>query len=444
MTLCVFFLFLSLSSLSSSSLLQTLKNGVEAYLFAYPLVDFEATKDYVGTSNTFSHVSTLPDPSMRIIVRPNVDTLYSFAFLDLTSEPLYLMMPDTNDRYYILELMDAWTNVFSSFGKRTTGTKKQEFFITNSSWEGEVPAGLTHVVSPTKNAWIAGRIQVDGDWDVGNVSAIQQKMVLTEYSAQTPRELQISENSTNRTSPDFVVAAMSMEDFFNNFTESMKLNAPAAADAPILESLKTLGIEPGKDWTPGTLSFLERMTLKLAYRIGQDAVKYGMSLETRLSALTNGWIYKTDTIGNYSTDYKTRALIAHIGMAANMPIDAVYCNAYYDGDNDELSGSNNYVLHLSKEDLPPVNAFWSLTMYDEDSYLVPNELGKYAIRDRDSLVVNSDGSLDIYIQNAKPDDAKIPNWLPSPKGKFNLTLRLYWPKQSVFDRTWKPKGLKRV
>lgn len=438
----IYFIFISCAS--CLSVFETLKIGVESYLYAYPLVDFEATKVYVGEINRFHHVSALPTPEMQIIVRPNVDTLYSFAFLDLTKDPLYLSMPDTNERYYILEVMDAWTNVFGSYGKRTTGTKKQEFFITNETWQGAVPEGLIHVRSPTKNAWIAGRIQINGEEDVENVTQIQQQMILREYSEeQIVRSLQKSPTS-NKTSPDFVVAEMTMEEFYNNFTESFKVNSPSQADGPILEKLKKIGIEPGKDWDTTVLSIFDKMALRLASDIGKGAVKYGMSLMTRVSPLVNGWIYKTDTIGNYSTDYRTRAIIAHIGMAANLPIDAVYCNGYYDEDRNELDGNYEYILHFEKEDLPPVNAFWSLTMYDENSYLVANEINRYGIRDRDPLQFNADGSLDIFIQNGRPSEDKVKNWLPAPKTKFNLTLRLYWPKQSVFDKTWKPNGIKKT
>ena len=339
--------------------------------------------------------------------------------------------------------MDAWTNVFESYGKRTT-TQKQEILITNSSWQGVVPEGFIHVISPTKNAWIAGRIQTDGDWDLQNVTEIQQKMVLRKYSEQVGVRDLTSRNENNKTSPDFVVGNMTMEEFFNNFTESMKINTPADRDAPILADLKKIGIEPGKDWNQNVLSIWDKMTLRLAVDIGLETILKGMAIKTRVVPLTKGWIYYTDNIGNYSTDYLTRAIVAHIGMAANLAVDAVYCQAYYDEGGNELDGNNNYVLHLAKEDLPPVNAFWSLTMYDVDSYLVPNEINKYAIRDRDQLVFNQDGSLDLYIQSTKPEEGKVANWLPAPKAKFNLTLRLYWPKQSVFDKTWKPKGITKV
>ena len=439
-----FFTIFLYFSCTQASVFETLKIGVKGYLFAYPLVDFEATKVYGGSVNVFNHISYFPTPETRIIVRPNVDTLYSFAFLDISQDPLYMMMPDTNNRYYVLEIMDAWTNVFESYGKRTTGTQKQEFFITNSSWQGEVPEGFIHVISPTKNAWIAGRIQTDGDWDLQNVTEIQQKMVLRKYSEQLGNRELTSRNENNKTSPDFVVGNMTMEEFFNNFTESMKINVPADRDAPMLADLKKIGIEPGKDWNQEVLSIWDKMTLRLAVKIGQETVLKGMAVKTRVEPLTNGWIYYTDTIGNYSTNYLTRAIVAHIGMAANLAVDAVYCQAYYDEEGNELDGNNNYVLHLAKEDLPHVNAFWSLTMYDVDSYLVPNEINKYAIRDRDQLVFNQDGSLDIYIQSTKTEEGKVANWLPAPKAKFNLTLRLYWPKQSVFDKTWKPKGIAKV
>lgn len=424
-------------------ILSPLKQSTQDYIYGYPLVVFEETKVYMNTTNKLLHKKDFPTPEMRAVVRPNVDTLYSLSFLDLSGEPIYMRMPDTKDRYYMTQVMDSWTNVIGSFGKRTTGTKEQEYLFTREDWKGNVSEGTYHVKCPTNDAWIIIRIQANGEDDLENVNKIQDQIVLKEYySDVNSTGKDWPKNFSNRTNPDAKVAQMSTDEFFISFAEYLKSNVPSAEDSEIVENLKEIAVESGKDWDKNSLSFLKYNLLKIGTSLAKKIIYNGQALFAYLKPTVNGWSYRTKDLGKYGTQYLLRAIIAHIGLGANIPEDAVYCNTFSDEDNNDLVGTNNYVLHFEADELPPVNAFWSLTLYDEESFLVPNEINRYAIRDRDSLKFNDDGSLDIYIQSVKPESEKVSNWLPAAKGKFNLTLRLYWPKESVFDGSWKPRGIK--
>lgn len=159
-----------------------------------------------------------------------------------------------------------------------------------------------------------------------------------------------------------------------------------------------------------------------------------------IGKIINGWGVALD-IGKYGTDYLKRATVAKIGIGANLPQDAVYPTAFVDSQNQKLNGKNKYVIHFDKNNLPPANAFWSITLYDQKSFLIPNSINRYALGDRDNLKYNKDGSLDIYIQNKPTNKNIVSNWLPAPVGSFNLTMRIYWPKKSVLNGTWTPPAI---
>ena len=162
--------------------------------------------------------------------------------------------------------------------------------------------------------------------------------------------------------------------------------------------------------------------------------------------IVNGWLLGGGS-GHYGTDYLQRALIAYIGLGGNLPADAYYPIAQVDDQGRPLTGAHNYIMHFEKGDAPPVNAFWSLTMYNKGYFMVQNAINRYSLSGRDPLKYNKDGSLDLYIQKASPETSKVANWLPSPEGDFLLMLRLYWPKEtppSILDGTWTPPAIRRL
>jgi hypothetical protein len=263
----------------------------DAYIYGYPLVLMDVTRAKMtnvphalgmgAPINQFASVKTFPDATFTDVVSPNADTLYTQAWLDLSKEPLVLSVPDTHGRYYLMPMLDAWTNVFASPGKRTTGTGKGNFAITGPGWTGSLPVGVKEIKSPTDMVWVIGRTQANGKADFPAVNAIQAQYKLTPLS------------------------------------------------------------EWGKPYTP-------------------------------------------------------------------------------------------------------VNAFWSITMYNAKQSFVANPLNRFAIGDRDKLKFNPDGSLDIYLQHDSPGKDKESNWLPADAGSFNVALRMYWPKESALSGAWTPPPIKKV
>lgn len=439
------------------------ESGVQAYIYGYPLVLMEITKKIMthgspsyksmmrpqASINEFAHVPVFPTDAFTAIVRPNVDTLYSFAWLDLSGEPLILSVPNTYARYYLLEIMDAWTNVFSSIGKRTTGTKAQNFVLIGPSWKGELPKKMTVIQSPTAMALLLGRTQTNGKDDYDAVHAIQAGYTLTPLSTWQKKAVclrQVDDTAFDetfdiKTAPVDQVAALNAQEFFTLFAQALKNNPMARRDYAMIEKLRNIGIEPGQDFDGNRLSSEMMDTLGKSIAQAKRAIT---DKAQNIGKMVNGWNVLLDEVGTYGVDYLTRAIIAYIGIGANLPQDAVYPTAFVDADGKVLRGKHNYLLHFDKNSLPPVNAFWSVTLYNSKSFLVPNSIGRYALGDRDILSYNKDGSLDIYIQHESPKGNKETNWLPAPEGDFNLTLRMYWPKPTVLKGIWNPPALKRV
>jgi hypothetical protein len=229
--------------------------------------------------------------------------------------------------------------------------------------------------------------------------------------------------------------------FFARLNALMKENPPAAADAEAMKKFAAIGIAPGQkfnvqDLDPAVKSALEK-GMKEAYQ------EIAAKAQKPPSKVVNGWMLTYD-LGSYGTKYLYRAAIALVGLGANLPADALYPLTRVDGEGKPLSGQNKYVMHFTKDQIPPVQAFWSLTLYNDKQFFVENPINRYAIGDRDKLKFNPDGSLDLYIQHESPGKDKESNWLPAPKDSFNLIMRLYWPKKPVLDGTWAPPPVKRV
>ena len=432
------------------------KIGVDAVAYGLPLVVAEITKrvstnvaspqpDAHAPINQFGNMTKYPSADNHDIVRMNVDTLYSFAFLDLTQEPMILSVPDTNGRYYLMPLIDAWTNVFASPGKRTTGTKAGNFAITGPNWSGALPKGMTEYKSPTNTVLVGGRTQANGPADYAAVNAIQAKYKLTPLSAWgKPYKAPAGtiDPSVDMSAPVDQVGKMSAAAYFQLLAQLLKANPPPAADAPVVAQLAKLGIVPGQDFDLAKQDALVQKGLdgivqKTLATLQEAAKKLG-------KAPVNGWNQPTDNLANFGTDYGTRAAVALIGFGANLAADAVYPSAFVDGDGAPLDGANRYTLHFDKGQTPPANAFWSLTMYDAQSFFVPNALNRYNIAAWMRLKYNKDGSLDIYLQKDSPGKALESNWLPAPGGEFNVTNRIYWPKPAALDGTWQAPPIKRV
>jgi hypothetical protein len=425
----------------------------EAYVYLYPLILMDLTRKQFtnldpkvsplgGPANAFTHIRTFPPAEMRIVVRPNFDTLYSVAWLDLTDGPVVVSTADTGGRYFMLPMLDMWTDVFAVPGKRTNGTGAASFALVPPGWSGALPPDVERVNPPTPWVWIIGRTQTNGVRDYEAVHKVQDgyKITLLADWGKTPSKVEqkIDPSVDTKTEPLRLLAAMQAADYFRYGTELMKQNPPHATDWSILARMKRIGIAPGQ--FESTKVSADALTQGAA-----GGLKLMREKAPTLARVINGWQMNTDTMGVYGDFYLKRAIVALIGLGANQPEDAIYPLNISDAAGKPVMAENDYILHFDKHELPPVDAFWSLTMYDEEGFQVANTLNRFAIGDRDALKYNADGSLDLYIQNESPGLGRESNWLPAPKsGKLGLTLRLYAPKPQVVDGRWNPPPIRQV
>lgn len=431
--------------------------ATDAYVYGYPLVTMEMTRRIMtnvaapaGTRapmGQFARIREYPNAAFRDVTAPNADTLYTIAWADVGKEPWILSLPDMKGRYYLFPLLDGWTTVFQSPGKRTTGTGAQTYAITGPGWKGTLPAGVTEYKSPTSLVWMLGRIYCTGTpEDYAAVHALQDQCRLVPLSAwgkdYTPPSGAVDPKVDMKTAVREQVNALDTVSYFTLLAELMKTNPPVAADAAAVARFARIGLVPGQDFDKTKLNadFVARIP-HIAFDRIMLQLKVGKSVKN-----VNGWLYDTVT-GIYGTDYLNRALVTAIGLGANRPQDAIYPMSLKDADGNDYDGAKKYVMRFPKGQLPPVKGFWSLTMYDADFFFVANPLNRYSISARQKLKANADGSTDLYIQNESPGADKESNWLPAPKGKFQLMLRLYWPTEtppSIINGTWSPPPAKKV
>ena len=347
--------------------------------------------------------------------------------------------PDTHGRYYLLPMLDMWTDVFASPGWRTTGTQAGDYALTPPGWSGALPAGVVRIDAPTPYVWIIGRTKTDGPADYAAVNKIQAGFKITPLSswgkAAEPATGAVDPAIDMKTPPKVTVDTMPAAKFFAYAAEILKQQPPHITDQPIVALMQRIGIERGKSFNIDKVDPAIKAGLETA---PEDALKL---MEWKLSSLArvvNGWSMNTDTMGVYGDYYLKRAIIAQLGLGANLPEDAIYPINLADETGKPLDGGSAYVLHFDKGATPPVNAFWSITLYDAQGYQVANSLNRFAVSSWMPFKYNPDGSLDLTFQNASPGADKEANWLPAPKGPFNLTMRLYAPKTDALTGKWNP------
>ena len=439
---------------------QAIADAIDVYTYGYPLVTMDMTRrqftNVAAPDAAHAPVGQMlklrnyPAVDNHAVTAPNADTLYTTAWIDVSQEPWVLSVPDMGDRYFLLPLLSGWTDVFQVPGKRTTGGKAATYAITGPGWSGTLPPGVTEYKSPTGMVWLLGRIYCTGTpEDYAKVHALQDKFTLVPLSSYgkpyTPPAGTVDPNFDMKKGIRDQVDALSVEEYFSYLAKLMKTNPPAAADAAMVEKMKAIGIEPGKDFDASKLNALDKELVKGVPKVAQVKI---MEYFKKAAEPVNGWTYLTKDIGVYGTNYIQRALVTAIGLGANRPEDAIYPTTQKDADGHEYDGaSKKYVIHIDKGQLPPVNGFWSITMYDKDYFFVPNPLNRYTLSARNKFNMNADGSVDLYLQAESPGKAKEANWLPAPKAQFIPMMRLYWPKEtppSIIDGTWKPPAVTEV
>ena len=409
----------------------------DAYVYAFPLVLMDATK--ISATNTeevvtekapvnqFIHSVALADAQFRTVVTPNVDTIYSQVWYDLSEEPMVYELPET-DRFCKVQVLDGWTNTAAVLDKAGA------YAITLSTWEGELPEGVTRIDVPTSMAWSITRIVLSGEEDLPNVYAIQEKMKLmplSDYiSGDTYEPPRGSYSEENDYIPVDKVLSMDPITFFNKANELMVKNSPADADKEMLEKIAAVNIGPGMEFDTSVLTgdvaenwktMLTKIRLKL--------IKEGQKFSKKLGQ----WNYFGEPIGDFNTEYAYRALVALAGLGANTVEIALYPKTEQDVDGNPLTGEKSYILHF--ESYPQVleGGFWSVTAYGDDDFLIDNPMDRYCINDRSGLQANDDGSVDIILSEDAPEDTT--NWLPVGDGGFHLYMRIYTPDMDALD-TW--------
>jgi hypothetical protein len=429
--------------------------AVNAYIYFYPLITMDVTRRQStniepgkefgkGPMNEFVNVPAYPPGDFKGVVRVNFDTLYSIAWLDLSAGPMVVSAPDTHGRYYLLPMLDMWTDAFASPGWRTTGTEAGNFLITPPGWSGDTPEGMTRVAAPTPIIWIIGRTKTDGPRDYEAVHKIQagyKAVPLSEWGkAAKPVAFKLDPTVDMKTAPKIQVETMPAKRFFAYAADLLKVHPPHITDQPMVAELKKIGIEPGKSFDLDKADPAVREALEKA---PHEALRLMAWKVPTLARVVNGWSMNTDTMGVYGNYYLKRAIVAQLGLGANSPEDAIYPLNLADETGKPLDGVNNYTLHFEKQNLPPVSAFWSVTLYDSQGFQVPNALNRFAVSNWMPFKYNADGSLDLYFQNESPGADKEANWLPAPKGPFNLTLRMYAPKSDALTGKWNPPPVMR-
>jgi hypothetical protein len=428
----------------------------EAYVYGYPLVTMDMTRrqqtnvrvpdDAHAPMGQLIKMRAYPAVDNRGAAAPNADTMYTMVWMDVSTEPWVFSIPDMGDRFYIMPMLSAFNEVFFVAGSRATGSKPQKYVITGPGWSDALPEGVTQVKSPTALVWILGRIYCTGTpEDYQAVHKVQDQFSSVPLSGYgkpyTPPPGAVDETFDMKTAVRKQVNDMPLEEYFTYLARLLKSNPPKPEDAPILARMERIGIVPGQELDRSRLPVMGRkLDPKLALL---EMVRVMKAKQT-----VNGWLYWIDKAGHYGTDYEQRAMVTLIGPGLNFPQDAVYPFSEKDAGGKDLDGAaHNYVVRFAKGQLPPVKGFWSLTMYGPDFFFVPNRINRYNLSQRNTFMTNPDGSVDLYFQAESPGPDKEANWLPAPKGKFILMLRLYWPTDTpptILDGSWKPPAVRRV
>jgi len=432
----------------------------EAFVYGYPLVcDLQAASQSVHEGlgmlpaapfNAFAHATELAGPGDKF-VSVNNDTLYSIAQLDLSGGPVRLDVPDTAGAYYVLQFVDAWTNNFAYIGRRATGTGEGRFLVVPPDHVGETPPDATTIRSPTMVATIVGRFACDGAGDLGRVRALQRTLTLTPLH------------------PEAALAGIPRPDpqvgddlrFLENLRGWMAAFPPAEADRAYQQRFAPLGL-PHVEGSPYVEPDADRAAV-LAAGIAAGKEQLDAMARSGRGRQVNGWDmnlhafdYNLDhfeigtiddpqwKMADRMASYAAKAVAARVGLWGNHAYEAAYPMVHVDSEGERLSGARSYTMHF--DELPPIDAFWSLTMYDTpDYFLVDNPIDRNSVGDRTpGLRYGPDGSLTIAIQHEQPtNEVDLANWLPAPEGEFRPALRLYQPGSAVLDGSYQIPPIRR-
>lgn len=429
-----------------------------AYVYGYPLVFMDALSEHntavpsldlphgVAPFNQLIRAYEMPiDKFQTAAPHPITDASYFGGWLNLTEEPMVFSVPESNGRYYVIMLEDEWTNNLLPIGPRTTGTGPGNFAIVGPRWNGILPSDMTEIKSPTNLVLIAARTQMDGPADLPAATAFLDNITLTPLNewntnytlpAIVPVTSDVIADAKPSTSAA-VIANMTPEEFYRRLTKAMCENSPDSIDQPVIDQIARIGIIPCRTFNWSSMNATMQTAIVQGTQDGTERVK-SAAIDWPGAITVNNWRATFD-MGNFKTNYTLRAGIASGFGAGNLKEDALYWWLFDNETGIPYSGTNNYLLNFPTNNTPPVNGFWSVTIYDSDGHFVPNPLNQYTITSHSgNPEYNTDGSFDIYIQNRSPGADKESNWLPAPSGEFVLIMRLYWPQEPALDGSWVP------
>jgi len=402
----------------------------QAYVYGYPLLEFERLRSEAPSPNAITSFTEFASADVEPIGRPNVDTFYSLAELDLADGPVVLSIPDMGDRYFSFQFNDPYTNVVGYIGSRTTGSGPARYAIT---WE-DGPSididGAQTVLVPYSRIRMIGRTLAGDEADQLAAIGLIDQYTLTPPGPADPFEDPMPRSGSGIELLDAISAAM-------------ELNTPPARDDEQLAAMALIGVGPGLRVADAALGPVATRAADSAVRLTAALIPIASMLEQYRTATNHqGWATPDPDIGNYGTDYRLRAGVFHVGPWANVPQEAVYAAGLVSRNLLPMTGLRDYVLHFAPGQAPPVGAFWSVTVYDAAGHLVPNADNRYSVSSSrpGDLVYRPDGSLDIIFSRSDPGDPGA-NWLPVPVGVFQPYLRMYGPDEAVLAGTWKAPGI---
>lgn len=414
--------------------------GTLAYLYGYPLVDMKKQmhnethrvspdQQVYAPLNRMYYFEELVGPDNAGNLRlPNNDTLYFSGWFDISQEPLIVHTPDTNDRYFTIAVTNLYSEV-THIGRRTHGTEEAYYALVTPDWQGTLPANVTPVEVETPTGWMLGRLLVDGPKDFDSALTDMKgiwSVPLSEFTPGQPPQ-DIPEKTAKYSDP------MKSMEYFEIMNRALKTLPPRASEAALMAQFDTIGLGPNSNFNPDQLDDATRRGLKKALEDGYDLVQASM---VRTIPSYNGWM-SPDKIGRYGFDYIQRSAVVGNGYG-NLPEEATYAAATTDAEGHLMSGSKVYKLHFKENEIPPVNAFWSLIAYSlPEQQVQKNAIERYSIGDRTKgLNYNDDGSLTLWLQSEAPSDPDK-NWLPTPDGFFMTVIRMYDPKPEILDKTYR-------
>lgn len=428
--------------------------GVQAYIWGYPMVIMQRSRDAMTKGgdapvtpevfnksgllfapvNQVASAWSMLGPNFSAVQSANSDTQYSVTWYDVSEEPWVLHIPPSNGRYYTYQFIDAWTNNFHYASTKTMGSQDQAYALVAPGWKGALPDDVIRVESPTSTGFVIGRWFVASEKDVAAVNAIQRKVSMTPLSSwgksYTPPKVPVV--PARKYTGDLA--------FFEQLGDTLVINGALDTDAGILGMLKNIGLSTDHGFDPSGLSDAEKKSLAQAITDGEAMLA---AKSAAMGKAVNGWQLSPVLNEYFGTDYLFRAAIGYQAMFVNTPKEAYYPGVFVDASGNTLDGSKgNYTMTFAKGQLPPVDAFWSTTMYDQKKRLmVENSINRYKLGSADNLKANKDGSVTIYIQATSPGKDKESNWLPAPKEPFYMLFRYYAPKIEVLNGQYQLPGV---